>query len=103
MLDSVKSVEFLTNGSQQLLVAHLKGADKHLVYSLESFRDYGFIFYGNQKFETKLLVDQPLRTQEFGLIASSLDLTGRMSGSLPHGGRVVSTRGVKNITLQYPA
>ncbi|MFH1836315.1 MAG: hypothetical protein ABH851_09025 [Methanobacteriota archaeon] len=102
VIDRIASVEFLTNGSQRLLVAHPRNSGNHLVYELERLEDYGCEFYGRRKFEASLKKDLPLSEQEFGLIGFSVDLSGRMSNPLAGDGRLVSNLGVKTITLPYP-
>ena len=102
VIDRIESVEFLTDGSQRLLAARPRNAGNHLVYDLERLDDYVYKFYGPHRFEVGLKKDLPLSEQSFGLIGSSVDLSGRMSNPLAEDMRVVSTQGVKTITLHYP-
>lgn len=100
----VTSVSILTDGSTRLLIAHLASQDKHSIYHLRKLEDVHLEFYAQKHvFTAASTDDRPLADREYGVIGSSIDLTGRMmTRCLPNGGRRIHSEGSVPFTLQYP-
>lgn len=100
----VKSVSLLTDGSKRLLITHLAGQDQHTLYRLQKLEDVHLKFYAQTHvFTAASTNDRPLADRDYGVIGSSIDLTGRMmTRCLSNGGRRIHSEGSVPFTLQYP-
>jgi len=92
---------FLSNQKEEICVVEKDFS--YEVYKVERMDKYGVSFYGRfNEFKLFSGSNKPISEQPYGLIGSCSDMTGRCTGSLPGGKRVLVSPGENSLIIEQP-